>query len=83
MDGNGIPEVKFDVGESYAGQLPISNNSTDENKMFFWFFPSQNPLAKKEIMIWLNGGVLEIFPFSLSFFFFFSVLCLYFVSLDF
>ncbi|KAI6279320.1 hypothetical protein MCOR34_011231 [Pyricularia oryzae] len=56
VDGNGIPEVKFDVGESYAGQLPISNNSTDENKMFFWFFPSQNPLAKKEIMIWLNGG---------------------------
>ncbi|KAI6363721.1 hypothetical protein MCOR25_005787 [Pyricularia grisea] len=61
VDGNGIPEVKFDVGESYAGQLPISNNATDENKMFFWFFPSQNPLAKKEIMIWLNGGVLQIF----------------------
>lgn len=32
-------------------------NSTAEQKLYFWFFPSQNPDATDEIMIWLNGGV--------------------------
>lgn len=45
------------MGESYAGLLPISGNPLDENQLFFWFFPSTNPAAKKEILIWLNGGV--------------------------
>jgi carboxypeptidase C (cathepsin A) len=45
------------VGESYAGLLPISSDPNDENKLFFWFFPSTNEAADKEILIWLNGGV--------------------------
>ena len=59
VNGTGIPDVDFDVGESYAGSLPISNNATDENKLFFWFFPTVNEdsTAQKEIVIWLNGGV--------------------------
>ena len=59
VNGTGIPDVDFDVGESYAGSLPISNNATDENKLFFWFFPTVNEdsTAEKEIIIWLNGGV--------------------------
>ena len=57
VDGKGIPDVDFDVGESYAGLLPISSNPKDENNLFFWFFPSTNPAASKEILIWLNGGV--------------------------
>ena len=24
--------------------------------MFFWFFPSENPAATDELLIWLNGG---------------------------
>ncbi|KAJ4302215.1 hypothetical protein N0V88_002351 [Collariella sp. IMI 366227] len=58
VDGKGIPEVNFDAGESYAGLLPISSNPKDENKLFFWFFPTTNPApaAEKEILIWLNGG---------------------------
>lgn len=48
--------MNFDIGESYAGTLPISSNASDENQLFFWFFPSSNPLAAKEITIWLNGG---------------------------
>ena len=56
VDGTGIPDVNFDIGESYAGTLPISDNADDENQLFFWFFPSDNPQAKDEITIWLNGG---------------------------
>lgn len=29
----------------------------DGDNLFFWFFPSTNPDADKEILIWLNGGV--------------------------
>ncbi|KAK4454445.1 serine carboxypeptidase [Podospora aff. communis PSN243] len=57
VNGTSIPEVDFDVGESYAGLLPIDNNDPT-NQLFFWFFPSTNPVAleKKEILIWLTGG---------------------------
>lgn len=57
VNGSGIPDVKFDIGESYAGSLPLSSDSNDNNQLFFWFFPSTNPSASKEIVIWLNGGV--------------------------
>ncbi len=55
VNGTGIPDVDFDVGESYAGLLPISSNST-KSKLWFWFFPTTNPDAGEEILIWLNGG---------------------------
>ncbi|KAK5658252.1 hypothetical protein OQA88_2227 [Cercophora sp. LCS_1] len=57
VNGSAIPEVDFDVGESYAGLLPIDNNDP-LNQLFFWFFPSTNPVAQenKEILIWLTGG---------------------------
>ena len=57
VNGTGIPEVDFDVGESYAGLLPITDNANDPNKLFFWYFPSTNQAADKEILIWLTGGV--------------------------
>lgn len=59
VNGSGIPEVAFDIGESYAGRLPITTNSSTNsslNELFFWFFPSENELATNEIVIWLNGG---------------------------
>ncbi|KAL1311839.1 hypothetical protein AAFC00_001914 [Neodothiora populina] len=56
VNGTGIPEVDFDVGESYAGTLSVNGNSSNPNQLFFWFFPSENPLASDEITIWLNGG---------------------------
>lgn len=55
VDGTAIPDVEFDVGESYAGSLPLNDTSTDD-ELFFWFFPSTNSDAKEEILIWLNGG---------------------------
>lgn len=52
VDGTGIPDVNFDIGESYAGTLSITDDENDENQLFFWFFPSDNPSAKDEITIW-------------------------------
>ncbi|KAH8699304.1 putative serine carboxypeptidase [Talaromyces proteolyticus] len=54
VNGTNFPSVPFDIGESYAGTL--SNTPHGSSSLFFWFFPSMNPAAKKEITIWLNGG---------------------------
>ncbi|KAH9859685.1 hypothetical protein IAQ61_011466 [Plenodomus lingam] len=51
-----IPDVDFDIGESYAGLLPISDKANETSELYFWFFPSENPAASEEIVIWLNGG---------------------------
>ena len=55
VDGTGIPYVDFDIGESYAGLMPISDKA-NVSELYFWFFPSNNPMADDEIVIWLNGG---------------------------
>lgn len=55
VNGSALPYVDFDIGESYAGLMNISNTS-DDGQLYFWFFPSTNPAAEKEILIWLNGG---------------------------
>ena len=67
VNGTGIPDVDFDVGESYAGYLPITDNPDDTDELFFWFFPSSSPTntTQKEILLWLNGGVSYL---SLTFF---------------
>jgi Serine carboxypeptidase len=54
VNGSALPDVHFDIGESYAGLLPIDDTSNRE--LFFWFVPTTNPAANDEIMIWLNGG---------------------------
>jgi carboxypeptidase D len=56
VNGSAIPDVPFDVGESYAGLLPVSKDADEESQLYFWFFPSENPAAEDEILIWLNGG---------------------------
>ncbi|KAK5108688.1 hypothetical protein LTR62_008093 [Meristemomyces frigidus] len=55
VNGTNIPDVDFDIGESYAGLLPISSQA-NASELYFWFFPSENELAGDEILIWLNGG---------------------------
>ncbi|KAF4973944.1 hypothetical protein FZEAL_9091 [Fusarium zealandicum] len=56
VNGTGIPEVAFDIGESYAGLLPISEDPDEDRQLYFWFFPSTDPDAGEEVVIWLNGG---------------------------
>lgn len=56
VDGTKIPDVDFDIGESYAGLLPISQAPDEDKQLYFWFFPSTNPDAGEEVVIWFNGG---------------------------
>lgn len=57
--------MPFDIGESYGGVLPVGSSTngtiptgnTTEQQLYFWFFPSENPEATDEVLIWLNGGV--------------------------
>lgn len=53
VDGANLPNVSFDIGESYAGLLPVDNTGKE---LFFWFVPTTNTAADDEIVIWLNGG---------------------------
>ncbi|KAF2104352.1 putative serine carboxypeptidase [Rhizodiscina lignyota] len=53
VDGANLPNVSFDIGESYAGLLPVDNTGKE---LFFWFVPTTNTAANDEIVIWLNGG---------------------------
>ena len=62
MNGSAIPDVNFDIGESYAGLLPISSNANETSELYFWFVPTENPDACDEILIWLNGGVSDDIP---------------------
>ncbi|CAN8096712.1 unnamed protein product [Discula destructiva] len=55
VNGTAIPDVNFDVGQSFAGSLPVGAANNGSN-MFFWFFPTTAETAPKEIVIWLNGG---------------------------
>jgi carboxypeptidase D len=55
INGTVLPDVDFDIGEIYAGLRPINNNINGAD-LYFWFFPSSNPKAEKEITVWLNGG---------------------------
>ncbi|KAJ9156430.1 Carboxypeptidase [Pleurostoma richardsiae] len=56
INGTGIPDVDFDIGEAYAGRMSISDDLDGPDKLYFWFQPSPNPAASNEIVIWLNGG---------------------------
>ncbi|KAF6835125.1 carboxypeptidase [Colletotrichum musicola] len=56
VNGTGIPNIDFDVGESYAGLLPVQSNNDTSEKLYFWFFPSESDQAEKEILLWLTGG---------------------------
>ncbi|EST07834.1 Peptidase S10, serine carboxypeptidase [Kalmanozyma brasiliensis GHG001] len=56
VNGTGVPDVDFDIGESYAGLMPISKDANETRKLYFWYFPSKNPAATNEITIWMNGG---------------------------
>lgn len=58
VNGASLPNIGFDVGESYAGSLPIGDANPGA-ELFYWFFPSTNVQAvtKKEVLFWVTGGV--------------------------
>lgn len=52
VNGTGIPEVDFDVGESYAGLLPISDAKNETRKLFFWYdLSNSNTIKILKLMI--------------------------------
>lgn len=52
VNGSALPNITWDVGESYAGLLPITGDRDETRKLFFWFFPSYNPEPRDEIVVW-------------------------------
>lgn len=49
-----LPDVNFDIGEMYSGQIPIATNDTTRN-LFFVFQPTVGEPVN-DLTIWLNGG---------------------------
>ncbi|KAF8833005.1 alpha/beta-hydrolase, partial [Paxillus ammoniavirescens] len=56
VDGRALPLVDFDVGPSWAGLLPISNNPNETRQLFFWFFPPGPEGSLDDLIFWTNGG---------------------------
>ncbi|KAF7333425.1 Carboxypeptidase [Mycena venus] len=56
VDGTTIPEVDFDVGDSWSGLLPISADPNETRKLFFWFFPPGPEGSFDDLILWMNGG---------------------------
>ncbi|KAF8895695.1 alpha/beta-hydrolase [Gymnopilus junonius] len=56
VDGTKIPDVEFDAGPSWSGLMPISGAENETRKLFFWFWPANNPTDTKDLIFWTNGG---------------------------
>ncbi|KAJ7188600.1 alpha/beta-hydrolase [Mycena filopes] len=56
VDGTKIPDVNFDAGPSWSGLMPISGDPNETRKLFFWFWPTNNPANTKDLLFWTNGG---------------------------
>ncbi|KAF8350960.1 Alpha/Beta hydrolase protein [Amanita rubescens] len=56
VDGSKIPLVHWDVGPSWAGLLPISDDPDETRKLFFWFFPPGPNGSLDDLIFWTNGG---------------------------
>lgn len=52
VDGTNLPEVDFDIGPSWAGLLPISDNANETRKLFFWFFPPGPEGSLDDLIFW-------------------------------
>ncbi|KAF8477756.1 Alpha/Beta hydrolase protein [Russula ochroleuca] len=56
VDGANIPLVDFDVGDSWAGLLPISSDPHETRKLYFWYFPPTVNGSENDFILWANGG---------------------------
>lgn len=58
--GTRWPTVPFEVPESWAGLMPItevSGNTSSKNDLFFWYFKQDEGCGSSDdLVIWLNGG---------------------------
>ncbi|KAH0839339.1 Alpha/Beta hydrolase protein [Lanmaoa asiatica] len=56
VNGSALPLVDFDVGPSWAGLLPISDDPNETRQLFFWFFPPGPEGSLDDLIFWTNGG---------------------------
>jgi carboxypeptidase D len=49
-----LPDIDFDLGEIYSGQIPVKKNDTSRN-LFFVYQPTTGEPVD-EVTIWFNGG---------------------------
>ncbi|KAH9928842.1 Alpha/Beta hydrolase protein [Fomitopsis serialis] len=56
VDGSSLPEITWDIGPSWAGLLPISNNTNETRQLFFWYFPPGPQGSLDDLILWINGG---------------------------
>ncbi|TFK67288.1 alpha/beta-hydrolase [Pluteus cervinus] len=56
VNGTTIPDVDFDVGDSWSGLIPISSDPKETRKLFFWFFPPGPEGSLDDLIFWTNGG---------------------------
>ncbi|KAF9506080.1 hypothetical protein BS47DRAFT_1378162 [Hydnum rufescens UP504] len=56
VNGKTIPDVDFDVGDSWSGLMPISGAKNETRKLFFWFFPAKHIKHINDLVFWTNGG---------------------------
>lgn len=66
VNGSALPNITWDVGESYAGLLPITNEKDEKRKLFFWYFPSYSPEPMNEIVVWRMESPYAYFSVTLA-----------------
>ncbi|KAI0751811.1 alpha/beta-hydrolase [Daedaleopsis nitida] len=56
VEGSSIPDVTWNIGDSWSGLMPISGDPNEDRKLFFWFFPPGPQGSTDDIIFWTNGG---------------------------
>ncbi|KAA1077550.1 hypothetical protein PGT21_011640 [Puccinia graminis f. sp. tritici] len=52
-----LPLMDFSIPQTYAGLMKLSDKpDSTEQQLFFWFIPTENPAAVKNLALWTNGG---------------------------
>lgn len=52
----GVSEAIGDVGDSWAGLMPVSKDPKNKAKYFFWLWPPAGKVGNDTLTIWINGG---------------------------
>jgi len=59
-----LPNITWDLGRSFAGNIPVQRAGHPNDTLFFWAFEKENgsltaaagDLSEEPWGIWLNGG---------------------------
>ncbi|EFP88343.2 uncharacterized protein PGTG_14427 [Puccinia graminis f. sp. tritici CRL 75-36-700-3] len=51
-----LPLMDFSISQTYAGLMKLSDKPDETEQLFFWFVPTENPAAAKNLALWTNGG---------------------------